>query len=108
MVKWSAETFDKQSNFCNMASGVDWRRCATAECQKTPASSAIRWAASVISNPENGIITVRATGKQHEKIQEFISQVMTNSHRQVLIEATIVEVQLSREYQQGVNWSTAS
>src|ERR1019366_9412927 len=68
--------------------------------------STFREAASVISNPENGIITVRATAKQHEKIQEFISQVMTNSHRQVLIEATIVEVQLSREYQQGVNWST--
>ncbi len=66
-----------------------------------------REAASVIANPENGIITVRATAKQHEKIQEFISQVMTNSHRQVLIEATIVEVQLNKEYQQGVNWSAA-
>jgi len=66
-----------------------------------------REAASVISNPENGIITVRATSKQHEKIQEFISHVMTNSHRQVMIEATIVEVQLSKEYQQGVNWNTA-
>ena len=66
-----------------------------------------REAASVISNPENGMITVRATSKQHEKIQEFISQVMSNSHRQVLIEATIVEVQLSKQYQQGVNWSTA-
>ncbi len=65
-----------------------------------------REAASVISNPENGIITVRATSKQHEKIQEFISHIMTNSHRQVMIEATIVEVQLSKEYQQGVNWNT--
>ncbi|MCR4304914.1 MAG: STN domain-containing protein, partial [Gallionella sp.] len=37
-----------------------------------------REAASVIANPENGIITVRATGKQHEKIQEFIDQIMTS------------------------------
>jgi len=65
-----------------------------------------REAASVISNPENGIITVRATAKQHEKIQEFISLVMTNSHRQVLIEATIVEVRLNKQYQQGINWSS--
>ena len=65
-----------------------------------------REAASVISNPENGIITVRATAKQHEKIQEFVAQVMSNAHRQVLIEATIVEVRLSRQYQQGVNWSS--
>lgn len=64
-----------------------------------------REAASVIANPENGVITVRATGKQHEKIQEFIDQVMTSAQRQVLIEATIVEVRLSDNYQQGIDWS---
>ncbi|MFZ2541543.1 MAG: pilus (MSHA type) biogenesis protein MshL [Gallionella sp.] len=64
-----------------------------------------REAASVIANPENGIITVRATGKQHEKIQEFIDQIMTSARRQVLIEATIVEVKLSDNYQQGIDWS---
>ena len=67
--------------------------------------STFREAASVIANPENGIITVRATGKQHEKIQEFIDQVMTSARRQVLIEATIVEVRLSDSYQQGIDWS---
>jgi len=66
-----------------------------------------REAASVIANPENGIITVRATGKQHEKIQGFIDQVMTNARRQVMIEATIVEVRLSDNYQQGIDWSRA-
>jgi general secretion pathway protein D len=64
-----------------------------------------REAASVIANPENGIITVRATGKQHEKIQEFIDQIMSNARRQVMIEATIVEVRLSDNYKQGINWS---
>jgi general secretion pathway protein D len=68
--------------------------------------STFREAASVISNPENGIITVRATAKQHEKIQEFIDQVMSNAQRQVLIEATIVEVKLSDNYQQGIDWSS--
>lgn len=62
-------------------------------------------AASVIANPENGLITVRATGKQHEKIQEFIDQIMTSARRQVLIEATVVEVRLNDQYQQGINWS---
>jgi len=64
-----------------------------------------REAASVIANPENGIITVRATEKQHGKIQEFIDQVMNNAGRQVLIEATIVEVRLSDNYKQGIDWS---
>jgi general secretion pathway protein D len=67
--------------------------------------STFREAASVIPNPEAGIITVRATGKQHEKIQEFITQVMRSARRQVLIEATIAEVRLSSNYQQGINWS---
>ena len=57
-----------------------------------------REAASVIANPENGLITVRATEKQHGNIQEFIDQVMNNARRQVLIEATIVEVRLSDNY----------
>jgi general secretion pathway protein D len=67
--------------------------------------STFREAASVISNPEAGILTVRATGKQHEKIQEFITQVMRSARRQVLIEATIAEVRLNSNYQQGINWS---
>jgi general secretion pathway protein D len=66
--------------------------------------STFREAASVIPNPEAGIITVRATGKQHEKIQEFITHVMRNARRQVLIEATIAEVRLSSNYQQGIDW----
>lgn len=64
-----------------------------------------REAASVISNPESGVITVRATSRQHEKVQEFIDRVMNSAKRQVLIEATIVEVELSDGYQQGIEWS---
>ena len=68
--------------------------------------STFREAASVISNPESGLLTVRATAKQHEKIQEFVTQVLNSARRQVLIEATIAEVHLSKNYQQGINWST--
>ena len=62
-------------------------------------------AASVIVNPENGVITVRATSRQHEKIQEFLDNISSSAHRQVMIEATIVQVDLSDGYQQGINWS---
>jgi general secretion pathway protein D len=64
-----------------------------------------REAASVIVNAEAGVVIVRATSRQHEKIQEFLDQVMANAKRQVLIEATIAEVQLSNQYQQGIDWS---
>lgn len=64
-----------------------------------------REAASVIINPESGIVTVRATSRQHEKIQEFLGQVMASARRQVLIEATIAEVSLSDNYKQGIDWN---
>jgi MSHA type pilus biogenesis protein MshL len=64
-----------------------------------------REAAAVILNPETGVINVRATSRQHEKVQEFISQVTRIARRQVLIEATIAEVQLTDNYQQGIDWT---
>ncbi|NWG31141.1 MAG: type II and III secretion system protein [Rhodocyclaceae bacterium] len=70
--------------------------------------STFREAASVITNPETGIITVRATGRQHEKVREFLDQVMNAAQRQVLIEATVAEVELSDNYQQGIDWRLLS
>ncbi|WP_334189746.1 type II secretion system protein GspD [Noviherbaspirillum sp.] len=70
-----------------------------------PRRNTYREAASVIANPETGLIAVRATSRQHEKIQEFLDLVMSSAKRQVMIEATVIEVQLSDQYQQGINWS---
>jgi general secretion pathway protein D len=56
-------------------------------------------------NPESGIVSVRATSRQHEKVREFLEQVAGSSKRQVLIEATVVEVTLNDNYQAGINWS---
>lgn len=63
------------------------------------------FAANVIANPETGVISVRATNKQHEKVQEFIDRVIGSARKQVLIEATIVEVRLNDSYQAGIDWS---
>jgi MSHA biogenesis protein MshL len=63
------------------------------------------FAANVIANAETGVISVRATNKQHEKIQEFIDQVMGSAKKQVLIEATIVEVRLNDGFKAGIDWS---
>ena len=64
-----------------------------------------REAASVIVNPETGVVSVRATSRQHEKVQEFLDSVGISSRRQVMIEATIVEVTLNDNYQSGIDWS---
>lgn len=63
------------------------------------------FAANVIANPETGVISVRATNKQHERVQEFIDKVMSSAKKQVLIEATIVEVVLNDSFQAGIDWS---
>lgn len=63
------------------------------------------FAATVIANPEAGVITVRATSKQHEKVQEFLDKVLTSAKKQVLIEATIVEVELKDSFEAGIDWS---
>ena len=59
----------------------------------------------VIVNPVAGAITVMATERQHTFIQQYIDSVMASVQRQVLIEATIVEVTLNNQFQQGIDWS---
>jgi general secretion pathway protein D len=65
-----------------------------------------REAASVIANPTGGVISVRATTRQHEKVAEYIDMITSNARRQVMIEATILEVELSSGYEQGINWQS--
>ncbi len=67
-------------------------------------SAAYQEAASVIANRESGVLYVRATSKQQERVQEFLDQVMAGAKRQVLVEATVAEVQLRNEYQRGIEW----
>jgi general secretion pathway protein D len=75
------------------------------ESQSVSQTLTFREAASVIMNPETGTISVRATSRQQEKVAEFIAQVSGTASRQVLIEATVVEVTLNDNYQSGVDWS---
>lgn len=59
----------------------------------------------VIVNPVAGTVSVLATERQHKLVKQYIDGVMASARRQVLIEATIVEVSLSDQYQAGVDWS---
>jgi general secretion pathway protein D len=77
---------------------------APAPVGQQPAGAAAQDAAGVIGNRESGVLFVRASARQHERIREFLDSVLTNVRRQVLIEATIAEVQLNNEYQRGIDW----
>jgi MSHA type pilus biogenesis protein MshL len=65
-------------------------------------------AGQVISHRESGTVSVFTSSMGHENIQRFIDAVVGSARRQVLIEATVVEVRLNDEFQAGVDWSYLS
>jgi general secretion pathway protein D len=61
----------------------------------------------VAVNPVAGAITVLGTARQQELVQQYLDRAMQSAQRQVLIEATIVEVSLKDQYRAGIDWSKA-
>jgi len=59
----------------------------------------------VAVNPVAGTVTVLGTAKQQELVQQYLDRVMQSAQRQVMIEATIVEVSLKDQYRMGIDWS---
>ncbi len=60
---------------------------------------------SVIVSPQAGLVTVRGLPAEIEAVRKFIAETESHLHRQVIIEAKIMEVTLNDEYQQGVHWN---
>nr|WP_261389930.1 pilus (MSHA type) biogenesis protein MshL [Ferrimonas balearica] len=59
----------------------------------------------VLTLPQAGLVSVRAFPHELREVESFLSQAQQNLERQVVLEARILEVQLSDGYQQGINWS---
>ena len=62
----------------------------------------------VIVNRMSGVVTVLGSRRQQLRVAAHLNSVMQNVQRQVLIEMTIVEVELSDNYQAGVDWQRLS
>ncbi|HJQ20324.1 MAG TPA: hypothetical protein VJ867_08260 [Gemmatimonadaceae bacterium] len=62
----------------------------------------------VIINPIAGTITVSALPDQLEEIDTFIKTFEASIQRQVLIEAKIVEVNLDRSFEFGIDWNVVA
>lgn len=60
----------------------------------------------VFANPVAGVLTVLGTERQHRLVQQYLDAVMEAAQRQVLIEATIVEVTLKDQYKAGIDWKS--
>jgi general secretion pathway protein D len=105
---------DSSSVVSNSSSNRFWQTLAVnissilEEDSKTSSDDKIETSVNLIINRESGTFGVRATSRQHRQITEFFDRVGNSSQRQVLIEATLAEVQLSDRYQAGVDWSLIS
>lgn len=55
-------------------------------------------------NREAGLISLYSTPEVHRDLQRYLVQLHGSAQRQVLIEATVVEVALSNSYSAGVDW----
>lgn len=70
----------------------------------TPTAPAESANPNVMAQPESGVVAVRATARQHQRVQEFLDSSQLSARRQVLIEATIAEVELNDAFEQGIDW----
>jgi len=62
----------------------------------------------VVVNSQTGVIVVRAMPDQLRSVDEYLEAIQDIAQRQVVLEAKIVEVQLSDGYRAGINWVAVS
>ena len=59
----------------------------------------------VVVTPQTGMIIVRALPSELATVREYLERAELTLHRQVVIEAKILEITLSDKFQAGVNWT---
>jgi len=59
---------------------------------------------SVVLNPAAGVVVVKATPAELRQVEQYLKAVQLAIERQVMLEAKIVEVSLSKDAQTGINW----
>ncbi|NOZ53975.1 MAG: pilus (MSHA type) biogenesis protein MshL [Gammaproteobacteria bacterium] len=60
---------------------------------------------NVVVNPQSGVVVVRALPAELRQVQDYLTVTQNIITRQVILEAKILEIELSDRYQAGVNWA---
>ena len=60
---------------------------------------------NVVLNPAAGVVVVKATPAELRQVEQYLKAVQISIERQVMLEAKIVEVSLSKDAQTGINWA---
>lgn len=60
---------------------------------------------SVVVNPQSGVIVVRGLPSELREVETFLRETQRIIQRQVILEAKVIEVQLTANNQTGINWA---
>ncbi|MCW8906449.1 MAG: pilus (MSHA type) biogenesis protein MshL [Sedimenticola sp.] len=60
---------------------------------------------SVVVSPQSGIVVVRAMPHELREVEMFLETTQEAMHRQVILEAKVIEVELNDGFQSGINWA---
>ncbi|WP_297575447.1 pilus (MSHA type) biogenesis protein MshL [uncultured Campylobacter sp.] len=58
-----------------------------------------------IVNPNAGLVTVTATKSQMDRVEKYIADLQKRLKRQVMLDVSIISVNLKNEYKTGIDWS---
>lgn len=59
----------------------------------------------VVVNPQSGVVVVRAIPTELREVEAYLQAAQLIAQRQVILEAKILEVELSDGFQAGINWA---
>lgn len=102
---------DRQTDRQNMGQeywGDNYAEGSSSQAMETVTSTTSEKVQNVVVNKEAGLLTVFTTGRQHKEIEAYLENTLHRTNKQVLIEATVVEVELNDQYQAGVDWSAVT
>ncbi len=60
---------------------------------------------SMVVSPHSGVIVIRATPPELRAVDNYLRATRLAVERQVMLEAKIIEVTLSEQFQSGINWA---
>jgi MSHA biogenesis protein MshL len=60
---------------------------------------------SIVVSPHSGVVVIRATPAELRAVESYLRASRIAVERQVMLEAKIIEVTLSSQFQSGINWA---
>jgi MSHA biogenesis protein MshL len=60
---------------------------------------------SIVINRQSGVVVARAMPQELRDVADYLSKTEATVTRQVVLEAKVIEVELSDAYQAGINWA---